>query len=535
MDLGFADQLDAALRGRAVEPLIDRTDIYAFEEWWKRIEALIARADTVVFVLSPDAVRPGSVSLKEVEFAASLNKRFAPIVFRPVLDKDVPEALAKLNFIFFDDMAGFEQSADKLGEALNTNISWIRQHTDFGEQARRWALAKGPSGLLLRSPVLEPAERWIAARPSGAPAPTEETQTFIRRSRQAASRRLNILTSSLAAGLVLALSLAGLAYWQRGIAVEQRGVAEEQRGLAEGQRTLAVEQRDRALITQSRFLISASNSRRGMGDIPRALAFSLEALPVNAADPDRPYLGDAELALRLAVRDAAAIRLHNVSVVTPVEASDVAILDPTGRMLVTATGSAIRVLDRTSGSEIVSLTDHPEPIWSLRFLPDGNRFIATSTRSLRVWNIKEHALAFEFVAPEGQQICGWNFSPANELQQAFTIGTTAVDDPVNLFQMRSNTPALGQHMVIASVKCSPLAAYLVAAAAEATLLFEARMDGTAWQGISIGKSLQLGLFDSDGGMRGVSDTDKFVTGALTPNGRQAAVATDDGKVIMWDV
>jgi hypothetical protein len=40
------------------------------------IEALIGRADIVVFALSPDAVRPGTVTLKEVEFAASINKRF---------------------------------------------------------------------------------------------------------------------------------------------------------------------------------------------------------------------------------------------------------------------------------------------------------------------------------------------------------------------------------------------------------------------------------------------------------------------------
>ena len=51
-DMAFADRLDAALKTRGFEPLIDRTEIYAFEEWWKRIEALIARADTVVFVLS---------------------------------------------------------------------------------------------------------------------------------------------------------------------------------------------------------------------------------------------------------------------------------------------------------------------------------------------------------------------------------------------------------------------------------------------------------------------------------------------------
>jgi tetratricopeptide (TPR) repeat protein len=238
-DIAFADRLDAALKARGFEPLIDRTDIYAFEEWWKRVEVLIGRADTVVFVLSPDAVRPESIARKEVAFAASLNKRLAPIVFRPVEDKLVPEELAKLNFIFFDDPARFEHSADQLAEALNTDIGWIRQHTDFGEQARRWAQVKGASGLLLRSPVLEQAERWIASRAAGAPAPTEETQAFIRQSRQGATRRRNVLTGSLAAGLVIALGLAGLAYWQRGVAVEQRSIAQ----LNEQQ---AKEERDKA-------------------------------------------------------------------------------------------------------------------------------------------------------------------------------------------------------------------------------------------------------------------------------------------------
>jgi tetratricopeptide (TPR) repeat protein len=235
-DIAFADHLDAALKARGFEPLIDRTDIYAFEEWWKRVEVLITRADTVIFVLSPDAVRPDSVARKEVAFAASLNKRFAPIVFRPVEDKAVPEELAKLNFIFFDDATQFEQSADQLAEALNTDIGWVRQHTDFGEQARRWTQAKAASGLLLRSPVLEQAERWIASRPAGAPAPTDETQAFIRQSRQGATRRRNVLTGSLAAGLVLALALAGLAYWQRGVAVEQRSIAEQNEAQAKVER-----------------------------------------------------------------------------------------------------------------------------------------------------------------------------------------------------------------------------------------------------------------------------------------------------------
>jgi hypothetical protein len=35
------------------EPLIDPTEIYAFEDWWKRIEGLIGKADTIIFTLSP--------------------------------------------------------------------------------------------------------------------------------------------------------------------------------------------------------------------------------------------------------------------------------------------------------------------------------------------------------------------------------------------------------------------------------------------------------------------------------------------------
>ncbi|MGA9322303.1 MAG: toll/interleukin-1 receptor domain-containing protein [Xanthobacteraceae bacterium] len=77
-DMAFADRLEAALKARGFDVLIDRQEIYAFEDWWKRIEALIGRADTVVFVLSPDAVK-SDVALKEITYAASLNKRFAPI------------------------------------------------------------------------------------------------------------------------------------------------------------------------------------------------------------------------------------------------------------------------------------------------------------------------------------------------------------------------------------------------------------------------------------------------------------------------
>jgi TIR domain len=262
-DMAFADRLEAALKARGFEPLIDRSEIYAFEDWWKRIQALIGRADTVVFVLSPDAVA-SDVALKEVTFAASLNKRFAPIVCRRAADDAVPEPLRRLNFIFFDEPAQFEASADRLAEALQTDIGWIRQHTDFGEAARRWAAAGRPGGLLLRSPALEEAERWIASRPRSAPEPTSETQAYVIESRRGTSRRRNILTGGLAAGLVIALGLAGLAYWQRGIAVEQRQIAEQQRKRAED--TLAA-----ATRTANSLVFDLAQRFRNTTGVPAAL------------------------------------------------------------------------------------------------------------------------------------------------------------------------------------------------------------------------------------------------------------------------
>ena len=237
-DLAFVDRLEAALKVRGFEPLIDRAEIYAFEDWWKRIEGLIGKADTIIFTLSPEAIA-SEICAKEVAYAVSLNKRFAPIVCRRADDSAIPEPLRRLNFIFFDDAAQFEASADRLTEALQTDIGWVRQHTEFGEAARHWSAAGRPGGLLLRSPALEAAERWIGSRPHNAPVPTEETLAFVAESRRGASRRRNILTGSLAAGLVLALALAGLAYWQRGIAVQERQIADQQRQIAEQQRKRA--------------------------------------------------------------------------------------------------------------------------------------------------------------------------------------------------------------------------------------------------------------------------------------------------------
>src|SRR5262245_54147034 len=55
-DEDFAQELLAGLELAGFEPYLDKHDIAAGEVWETRLSRLIAAADTVVYVISPDAV-----------------------------------------------------------------------------------------------------------------------------------------------------------------------------------------------------------------------------------------------------------------------------------------------------------------------------------------------------------------------------------------------------------------------------------------------------------------------------------------------
>jgi hypothetical protein len=177
-DMAVADRLEAALKERGFEPLTDRSEIYAFEDWWKRIEALIAQSDTVLCVLSPDSVS-SDVCRKEISFAASLKKRFAPVVSRRVDTQTVPKAIAKLNYILLDNEDRFDESITHLAEALDTDIEWIRKETQFGQQARCWDQGGKRADLLLRGDDLTLAEQWLDGKQPRDLQPTALEKAFI--------------------------------------------------------------------------------------------------------------------------------------------------------------------------------------------------------------------------------------------------------------------------------------------------------------------------------------------------------------------
>src|SRR5207249_12089777 len=107
----FVRGLDEDVQGRGREACVDWDDIRPTEEWMQAIYAAIEGADTFIFVLTPGSVT-SVVCGREIDHAAAHNKRMVPIVARALNAGTAPEALSKLNYIFFRESDDFEKATD---------------------------------------------------------------------------------------------------------------------------------------------------------------------------------------------------------------------------------------------------------------------------------------------------------------------------------------------------------------------------------------------------------------------------------------
>jgi TIR domain len=194
-DLAFAKGIVAALEARGLAPKIDTRDLPKLEDWRRELLGFIREADAIVFIVSPNSIF-SPVCLWEIEEVAKLNKRLAPIVLERVSDDRIPEAIAKINYLFFDRSDDFEHQADELARALQTDLIWLKEHTRLGELARRWGERNRANVLLLRGQELVAAEQWIVSRPRGAPEPTHLHRLYVSESRSAATRRLRLTVAA---------------------------------------------------------------------------------------------------------------------------------------------------------------------------------------------------------------------------------------------------------------------------------------------------------------------------------------------------
>ena len=184
----LAEELVGLLKLAGFEPYLDTHDIAKAEDWEARLGALILRADTVVFVISPASVASRRCQW-EVDKTVELGKRLIPVEWIHVPEADVPEKLRRLNYTIFREGQPFARPMAQLATALSQDVAWIREHTRLGEEAARWQArlagnaegrAEGSADFqLLRGDALAEAKAWVLRRKDGAPEVTELQRAYI--------------------------------------------------------------------------------------------------------------------------------------------------------------------------------------------------------------------------------------------------------------------------------------------------------------------------------------------------------------------
>jgi WD40 repeat protein len=223
-DQDFVRRLHEALAGQGRDTWVDWEGIPPTAEWMKEIHAAIEAADTFVFVISPDATDSETCKL-EVEHAAEQHKRLVPVVYRDVPANDVPETLTKLNWIFFREQDDFNQSFQSLLKALDTDLDWVHDHTRLLVRAAEWDREKCDSSYTLRGRDLKEAEEWLSASPDKEPTPTSLQTHYIFASRKAATNRHRMVFGSVAAAVLVAVTLSLVAYFQNREKTRQQDIS----------------------------------------------------------------------------------------------------------------------------------------------------------------------------------------------------------------------------------------------------------------------------------------------------------------------
>ena len=305
--------------------------------------------------MSPESIA-SDVCAKEIAFATSLNKRFAPIVVRPTEVRAIPAELQRLNFVFFTNEAEFDRGVTQLVDALTTDIAWVRRHTEMTKSARAWDSAGRPRGLLLRSPALDEAERWIGSRPRGAPVPPASVNDLVSASRKSATNRLRWAIGGSLAAAAVAITLAGLAWWQRAEAVRQEAAAVRQKAIVDDRFT--------------RLSVATGTRLLDAGDVPGAQLWFANPLSIRPLD---------EAVHRTRVAATAALYPRLVQLLPHDAPIDTVLVDAAGdRALTRAKDDLVRIWDLRKGTLLYTLPKDVRKVMAVALAPDGQTFATAS-------------------------------------------------------------------------------------------------------------------------------------------------------------
>lgn len=536
-DTDFVRRLHAALAGHNRDTWVDWEDIPLTADWWREVQGGIEAANAFVFVISPDSVR-SDICYREIEHAVANNKRIIPLLRREVTNpedrKAMHPAVSTHNWIFFRDTDNFDTAFQALINALNTDLSYVRQHTRLLVRAREWENNRLNPSFLLRGDDLRDAEHWLAEAVGKDPQPLPVHAEYITASRTAERRRQRALLAGVSVALVVSLALAvialllfgeannqraiadqaaataisaqneavnqaGIAQTQAAIAATAENEAEAQRNIALAQATAVARERDRA---QSIGLSAYAQVEQDGPRPERAVLLALEALQNFA------YTWQAERALALAVQaefSDLTLDRHRMAVYS-------AIWSPDSMRLVTASADGTARVWNVDG-EPQFVLQHGDVVNRAQWSPDGSRIAtASADRTAAIWDAATGNLIVRLSGHQGNVYTAVWSPDGTQIATSSADRTARVWDAATGSLLQSLT---GHGGSVNSVAWSPDGTRLVTASDDTTAII--------WNATTGRRVTTL-----TGHTRNVNRA------AWSPNGRAIATASADRTARTWD-
>jgi WD40 repeat protein len=370
-DTAFVRKLHDALKVAGRESWVDWEGIPPSAEWMGEIQRAIDSANTFVFVVSHHSA-VSNVCRAEVEYATEQGKRIVPVACADLESATVPDAVARLNWVFFRPEDPFDERFATLLEALDTDLEHVRTHTHVLVRARAWTDHQEDPSYLLRGSDLETAEHWLETSKGKTPPVTPLQSRYLAEGRRTQARRQRRVLAGVVGALAVSIALGVLAFLQRNAAIAARDEAEAQRRLAVA----------RALATESELAVGGTGDR-----LELATLLAVESLRADATSE-----GKTAWQRRMALLPRAPSLESELLGDTRAGAfSD----DLTTWAAGTQRGEVIvgRVAD---GMVLARWQAVDSPVRSLAFHPGGRLLAVGAQQTIAVWELNRKTLLAEF-------------------------------------------------------------------------------------------------------------------------------------------
>jgi hypothetical protein len=162
----------------------DWDDIPPTAKWLREIYDGIEATDNFIFVISPDSLGSKPCGM-EIEHASKHNKRFIPLLYREPGKVEIPEAISVHNWIYFNVENDFEKAFRSLLKAIDTDLDFVKAHTQLLLKAQEWNTFQKDDAYLLSGVELRQANQWLESAEKKQPQPLPLHQEFIQASLRA--------------------------------------------------------------------------------------------------------------------------------------------------------------------------------------------------------------------------------------------------------------------------------------------------------------------------------------------------------------